>query len=43
MKQMKKVAVVLLLTSFLGACSYGVAGSGGTGGFGMSVGTGLRF
>lgn len=43
MKQIKRSLVVLMAVAVLSACSYGVAASGGTGGFGMSIGTGLRF
>ncbi len=43
MKQVKRSAVVLFMANLLSACTYGVAAGGGTGGFGMSIGTGMRF
>lgn len=43
MKHIKRSFAALMVLAVLSGCSYGVAASGGTGGFGMSIGTGLRF
>lgn len=43
MKQAKRSVVVLVMVTLLSACTYGMSAGGGTGGFGMSIGTGMRF